>query len=121
MTNTWAQKSAYDDRDEPVVARARRWHAALYALLFLAGMAFGYVFVEVMDSRLQADDRMLAFGVLMIVFGGVFGELGNALWLLMCRHRLRLSAAEARAALRSPSIPSFVLARLYERLYERES
>jgi hypothetical protein len=121
MTNPWAPKSAYDDTDEPVVARARRWHAALFALLFFVGMGFGYGFVEVLENRLQADDRMLAFGVLMIVFGGLFGELGNALWLLMCRYRLRLSAAEARAALRSPSIPSFVLARLYERLYERET
>jgi hypothetical protein len=117
MGNPWAPKSAFDDTDEPVVARARRWHAALYALLFMVGMAFGYVLVEVLENRLQADDRMLAFGVLMIVFGGVFGELGNALWLLMCRHRLRLSAAEARAALRSPSIPSFILARLFEKLY----
>jgi hypothetical protein len=116
MTSPWAPKSAYDDRDEPAVARARQWHAAIYALLFLLGMAFGYLFVEVIHSGFGRLPR----GVLMLFFGGVFGELGNALWLLTCRHRLRLSAAEAKAALRAPSIPSFVLARLYERLYERK-
>jgi hypothetical protein len=132
MTNPWAPKSIHDDADEPIVARARRWHAPLYALLFALGMAVGYVVFEVMDTAVAAarfmwlyggDDQtgadlFLARGVLMVFAGAVFGELGNALWLVMCRYRLLLSAAEARAAWRSPSIPSFVLARLHDRLYE---
>ena len=119
MTNPWAPKSAYDDTDEPVVARARRWHGVLYALAFLLGMGFGYLVVEAFGGgfRIRA---WLEASVLMLAFGGVFGELGNALWLMMCRHQLRLSPAEAAAALRSPSIPSFVLAPLYERLYGRK-
>jgi hypothetical protein len=116
MSNPWAPKSAYDEVDEPIVAQARRWHAAIYALLFLIGMLFGYFLFEVFQGRFG----FLARGVLMVCFGGLFGELGNALWLLMCKHWLRLSAAEAQAALRAPSIPSFVLARLYQRLYEHK-
>jgi len=135
MTNPWAPKSAYDEADEPVVARARRWHGALYALFFVLGFALGYVAFQALDGGFaiarimwlyggdepSAVDRLLGGGVLMIFFGALLGELGNALWLLMCRYRLRLSAAETGAALRSPSIPSFVLARLYKQLYERES
>jgi hypothetical protein len=132
--NPWAPKSIYDDADEPVVARARRWHSMLYGLLFLLGLAVGYVAFTAMDSGFafarvmwlyggdepSVSDRFLAGGVLMVFAGGLFGELANALWLLMCRYRLRLSAAEASAALRAPGIPSFVLGRLYERLYERK-
>jgi hypothetical protein len=121
MTNPWAPKSAYDERDAPAVTQARRWHAALYAMLFLLGMGFGYLVFELLGSPFRSThDRLLAGGILMVVFGGIAGELGNALWLLICHGRLRLSAEEASAALRAPSIPSFVLARLYERLYERK-
>jgi hypothetical protein len=119
MTNPWAPKSAFDEADQPVVARARRWHAPLYALLFALGMGFGYLVFEVFGGGFQIR-RWLESSVLMLFFGGLFGEAGNALWLLMCRRQLHLSAAEAAAALRSPSIPSFVLAPLYERLYERK-
>jgi hypothetical protein len=135
VTNPWAPKSAYDEVDEPLVARARRWHGTLYGLLFLLGLAVGYLLFMVMDDgtliarvmwlyggdQPTAADRLLACGVMMVVLGGAFGEAANALWLVMCRDRLGLSASQAAAALRSPSIPSFVLARLYERLYERES
>ena len=119
MTNPWAPKSAFDEADPPVVARARRWHAPLYALLFALGMGFGYLVFEVFGGGFQIR-RWLESSVLMLFFGGLFGEAGNALWLLMCRRQLHLSAAEAAAALRSPRIPSFVLAPLYERLYERK-
>ena len=122
LTNPWAPKSIYDDADEPVVARARRWHGVLYASFFLLGLPAGYIAFDIGGGFIgERDMWLLACGVFMVVVGGLFGELANALWLLMCRHSLRLSAAEAAAALRSPSIPSFVLARLYERLYERES
>jgi hypothetical protein len=119
MSNPWAPKSAYDEVDEPAVARARRWHGAVYAALFLLGMGFGYLVVDVLGGGVRIRQWIEA-GVLMLFFGGIFGEAGNALWLLMCRRRLRLSATQAAAALRSPSIPSFVLAPLYERLYARK-
>jgi hypothetical protein len=133
VTNPWAPKSIYDDADEPIVARARRWHGALYAVLFALGLGAGYLVFEVMDTATAgagyrwlyggdspAVDRFLARGAFMIVVGGVCGEAGNALWLLMCRFRLGLSADQAAVAVRRPLIPSFILARLFERLYDRK-
>jgi hypothetical protein len=135
MTNPWAPKSAYDETDEPLVARARRWHGALYGLAFLLGLAVGYLVFMVMDDgtliarvmwlyggdQPTLADRVLACGVMMVFLGGLFGEAANALWLVMCRDRLGLSASQAALALRAPSIPSFVLERLYRHLYEERT
>jgi hypothetical protein len=135
VTNPWAPKSAYDEVDEPLVVRARRWHGALYALAFLLGLGVGYLVFMVMDDGTliarvtwlygdyepTASDRLLACGVLMVVLGGIFGETANALWLVMCRDRLGLSASQAAQALRAPSIPSFVLERVYRHLYEKRT
>jgi hypothetical protein len=59
----------------------------------------------------------MARGILMVVCGGAFGELGSALWLYLCRFRFGVPAADAAAAMRRPVIPSVVLGRLYERFY----
>ncbi|MCD6040633.1 MAG: hypothetical protein K0R40_236 [Burkholderiales bacterium] len=61
----------------------------------------------------------LAGAAWVLLVGGVFGELALMLWLCLCRYRLGLSAGQATAALRASVIPSFTLARLYDRLYPR--
>lgn len=128
MSNPWAPKSIRDDADhEPLVVRAVQLRLVLYLLFFAIGLGAGYVTFLAMERGAEVgelfgirDERgLLAGAAWVLLVGGVFGELALMLWLCLCRYRLGLSAGQATAALRAGVIPSFTLARLYDRLYPK--
>jgi hypothetical protein len=67
---------------------------------------------ELLDDELGAWDVVLC-GFSMALLGLAGAELGNTIWLLLCRHRLGLSADQVRAALAGGLGYSLVLRYLF--------
>ena len=130
MQDHWAAKSAKDD-EHPAVVQAKRWHLALHLALLALGVAAGYVAFQLTDDRtplafflsLYEDEYrhwdVLVCGLYMAVFGWLGGEAGSAVWLILCRYPLGVSAEHARAALDSSVVLSFLARPLHARLYVR--
>jgi hypothetical protein len=116
VSNPWAPKSAFDEADEPLVERARRWHALLWILAVTLGFAAGYFVFDLLFSGIA--DVLFIRLVFMAIAGGVAGEAASALWVVVCL-RSGLSAQQVRLALQALSIPSFVAAYVYRRIHER--
>jgi hypothetical protein len=125
VSNRWAPKSAKDEADEPAVDGARRLHLVLFVAFAALGVLAGFMLFQGLDQNLPVaileelvDDEFSAGDVLlcgfyMAVLGLAGAELGNAIWLLLCRHRLGLSADQVRAALAGGPGYSLVLRYLF--------
>jgi hypothetical protein len=114
VANPWAAKSAKDDPDDAAVISARRSHYVLHATFVLPGLVAGFLLWKATDRTAP-----LVCAFYMVMLGFISGEIGNAVWLLLCRYRLRLTAAQVRAALDGSYIHSLVLNLLRERLFPR--
>jgi hypothetical protein len=125
VSNPWAPKSAKDEADEPAVDGARRLHLLLLFAFAVLGVLAGFVLFQVFDRHVPLlvveellDDELGAWDVVlcgfyMALLGLAGAELGSAIWLLLCRHRLGLSADQVRAALAGGFGYSLVLRYLF--------